>query len=213
MINTQEIEHYLEFLATPESHLLEKVRLDTYKEVLMPNMISGPVQGRFLSMMSKLVRPKYVLEIGTFTGYSALCLAEGITPGGVLCSIDINEELRDRVSAYLKESNFPIQFELHTGDAIQIIPTLHYSFDLVFIDADKQNYSHYYDMIIPLIQSGTLVLIDNTLWKGKVTNPSLVEKDKDTQALDSLNRKIAKDERVEQVIVPIRDGITLIRKK
>ncbi|MFN8414770.1 MAG: O-methyltransferase [Cytophagaceae bacterium] len=213
MINTPEIDSYLDSLANEESALLHKISRETYMEVLMPNMLSGKVQGRFLSMISKMIQPTNVLEIGTFTGYSALCLAEGIKSGGVLCSLDVNEELHERVRGYLKEYTGDIDIQLHTGPALEIIPTLKYTFDLVFIDADKQNYANYYNMVVPMLSSGKYILVDNTLWKGKVTDNALVEKDKDTKALDAFNRMVAADSRVEQVIVPLRDGLTLIRKK
>lgn len=213
MISTPEIDRYLDNLANEESPLLQKISRETYMEVLMPNMLSGKVQGRFLSMISKMIQPTNVLEIGTFTGYSALCLAEGIKSNGVLCSLDINEELHERVKGYLKDYTGDIDIQLHTGAALEIIPTLKYTFDLVFIDADKQNYANYYNMVVPLLSSGKYILVDNTLWKGKVTDSILVEKDKDTKALDAFNRMVAVDNRVEQVIVPLRDGLTLIRKK
>jgi predicted O-methyltransferase YrrM len=176
-------------------------------------MISGHVQGRFLSMVSQMIQPRRVLEIGTFTGYAALCLAEGIVENGELITLDINGELEDRVNAYFKEAQFPIHFEMKIGPALDTIETLPKGFDLIFIDADKRNYQDYYEKALEWIAPNKFILIDNTLWKAKVTASDESMMDKDTAHLHALNLKIKNDKRVEVVVLPLRDGLTLIRKK
>ncbi len=172
-------------------------------------MLSGHLQGRVLSLLSKLISPNTILEIGTFTGYATLCLAEGLKAGGTLHTIDINEELEDRVRAYFQESPYAEQIEYHLGNAMDIIPTLKQSFDLVFIDADKKNNINYYNLVIDKVPAGGLILIDNVLWKGKVLQEDY---DKQTELILELNKQIAADPRVEKVILPLRDGLFLIRK-
>jgi caffeoyl-CoA O-methyltransferase len=213
MITTPIIESYLEKVTTEESELLKRVERETYLEVLLPNMISGHVQGRFLSMISKMIQPKRVLEIGTFTGYSALCLAEGIQENGELITLDVNDELEDRVNGYFKEANFPIQFEMKIGPALETMHTIEKGFDLIFIDADKRNYQAYYEKALEWILPNKFILIDNTLWKAKVATIEPLSMDKDTAHLNELNEKIKNDNRVEVVVLPLRDGLTLIRKK
>jgi predicted O-methyltransferase YrrM len=172
-------------------------------------MLSGHMQGRVLAMFSQMIRPSVILEIGTYTGYSALCLAEGLQPDGKLITIDINEELEGGVRASFKASRFHHQIDYRVGNALEIIPMLNDSFDLVFIDADKENYSRYYDLVINRVPLGGYILADNVLWSGKV----LSEKpDKDTQAIQHFNRKVHMDSRVENVLLPIRDGIMIMRK-
>lgn len=207
------MEEYISAHSSEESSLLKKINRETYTEVLMPRMISGHFQGRVLSMLSFMMRPKRILEIGTFTGYSGLCLAEGLAEGGELITIDINEELEDRVRGYIHEAGMDNTITYLIGDAIEVIPTLSGLFDLVFIDADKHNYLQYYHLVFDKIASGGFIMVDNTLWNGKVGDPAVVAKDKDTRNLDTFNKFILNDTRVEKVILPIRDGITVIRKK
>ncbi|MCX6187687.1 MAG: O-methyltransferase [Bacteroidetes bacterium] len=184
----------------------------THANILQPRMLSGHFQGRFLSMISHMIKPKYVLEIGTYTGYSAICLAEGLQEGGKLITIDVNAELEDLVNYHISQSNLNDKIEHLIGDASEIINTLNFPFDLVFIDADKPNYPKYYDLVVNKIPNGSFILIDNVLWSGKVVVEKDLAKDKDTQILHSLNRAIQKDERVENILLPIRDGLMLVRK-
>lgn len=204
-----ELEHYIERHTSSESDLLKKINRDTHVEVLMPRMLSGHVQGRFLSMMSQWLKPKRILEIGTYTGYSALCLAEGLTPDGKLITLDINEELEERVRGYFKQSLLENQIDYRIGDARKIIPTLNETFDLVFIDADKESYSLYFDLVIDKVATGGCIIADNVLWSGKVVEE---KPDKDTRAILEFNQKVVSDERVEKVIVSLRDGLMMMRK-
>lgn len=207
------ISRYAEDHTSPESELLADLNRDTYANVLIPRMLSGHLQGRVLSMISKLQRPKTIVEIGTYTGYSALCLAEGLQPGGTLHTIDINEELESRIRRYLDRSEYGSQIKLHIGNALDIVPTLVGDIDLVFIDADKQNYGRYYDMLIDRIPSGAIIIADNVLWSGKVLDASERENDEETRALDAFNKQVQADDRVENVLLPIRDGLMMVRKK
>jgi caffeoyl-CoA O-methyltransferase len=177
---------------------------------MKPRMLSGHLQGRFLSLISKMICPKAILEIGTYTGYSALCLAEGLQPDGKLITIDVNEELEDRVKGYFNQSDYRDQIDYRIGKALELIPQLTESFDLVFIDADKENYANYYDLVIDKVERGGIILADNVLWSGKVLN---AKPDKDTQNILAFNDKVHNDARVENVLLPIRDGITVIRKR
>ncbi len=195
-----------------ESALLQKINRDTYAEVLMPRMLSGHVQGRVLATFSHMIRPKNILEIGTFTGYSAICLAEGLAQGGKLTTIDINEELEERVRGYFVEAGIADQIDYLIGDATQIIPSLTNSFDLVFIDADKINYSNYFDLVMDKTSPGGYIIADNVLWSGKVLANSSDKIDKDTQAIMNFNEKVTQDPRVEQVLFPVRDGLMVMRK-
>jgi predicted O-methyltransferase YrrM len=163
-------------------------------------------------MISKLKQPGNILEIGTYTGYSALCLAEGLQAGGELHTIDINEELQSRIRSYFNRSDYASQLHLHIGNAMEIIPNLPLNFDLVFIDADKENYSNYYDLLIDRLPQGALIIADNVLWSGKVLDQNEIENDEETKALDAFNKKIREDKRVEQVLIPVRDGLMLVRK-
>jgi len=206
----EDIQRYVGSHTSEESDLLKKINRETHAHVLRSRMLSGQVQGRFLSMISKMMKPKTILEIGTYTGYSAICLAEGLQPGGKLITIDINEELEDRVRNYLKESEYDSQIDFRIGDAGKIIPILTETFDLVFIDADKENYSLYYDLVIDKLPSGGVILADNVLWSGKVVQPN---PDKDTQAILEFNRKVQSDSRVEDLLLPLRDGVMMIRKR
>ena len=208
-ILNEDLLHYSEQHTTPESPLLKAINRDTHAKVMMPRMLSGHLQGRVLSMISKLIQPKLILEIGTYTGYSAICLAEGLGPEGKLITIDINEELEDKVKKYFDEAGLSSKVEYHIGDATKIVSTLDGPFDLVFIDADKENYSRYYDMVIDKVREGGIILADNVLWSGKVLQ---AKQDKDTRAIVEFNKKIHQDIRVENVLLPIRDGILMIRK-
>lgn len=194
----------------PESDLLKRIDRETHLKVLMPRMLSGHYQGRVLSMLSKLISPKRILEIGTFTGYATLCLAEGLSADGILYTLDINLELEDRVRGYFAASGFDDQIKYIMGDATRTVNDLDEVFDLVFIDADKKNNGTYYDLIFDQVRPGGLIIVDNVLWSGKVlTN----EQDKDTKNISTFNDKVATDHRVEKLILPVRDGLFIIRKK
>lgn len=208
-ILNEDLLHYSEHHTTPESPLLQKINRDTHAKVLMPRMLSGHLQGRVLSMISKMFRPRLILEIGTYTGYSAICLAEGLAPDGKLITLDKNEELEERVRKYFDEAGLSSRIQYRIGDATRIVPELEGPFDLVFIDADKENYSRYYDMVIDKVREGGIILADNVLWSGKVLQ---AKQDKDTRAIVEFNKKIHEDTRVENVLLPIRDGILMIRK-
>jgi len=206
---TDSLNDYCQYHTSPQSELLAKIYRDTHAYNLNPRMVSGHLQGRLLAMLSKMIRPKCILEIGTFTGYSAICLAEGLDEQGKIITIDINEELESRVREYFILTGQVAKFDFRIGNALSIIPTLSGPFDLVWIDADKKNYSHYFDLVIDKIPSGGFMLADNVLWGGKVLEKM---KDKDTVAIQQFNEKIRSDERVENIMLPIRDGILLIRK-
>lgn len=203
---------YCENHTSPESDLLKLVSRETHLKVLRARMLSGHLQGRTLSLFSKMIKPKYVLEIGTYTGYSALCMAEGLQADGKLVTIDINEELEDFVQDFFNQSPYKNQIEYKIADAIELIPTLKYDWDLVFIDADKINYINYYNLLIDNLKSGAYIIADNVLWSGKVVEP-VSAKDKDTQLLLDFNKLIQDDERVENLLLPIRDGLMILRKK
>lgn len=202
---------YCENHSTPESELLYKITRETNLEVLLPRMLSGHMQGRFLSLISKLKQPRRILEIGTYTGYSALCLAEGLTPDGKLLTLDRNEELLTRVNGYFSESKFHGQLEMKVGDASMIIPELDEKYDLVFIDADKTNYCAYLRQVLPKLNVGALVIADNVLWSGKVVKP-LEEKDRDTPELLKFNKLVNDTPELENVLLPIRDGLMVARR-
>lgn len=206
------IDNYVVANSEQEPELLQQLTRETYQKVLQPIMLSGPYQGRVLSMIAKLKKPKSILEIGTFTGYSTLCLAEGLDPTGELHTIDINEELVDFQQKYFDKSGFGSQIIQHIGNALDIIPTLNKTFDLVFIDADKPNYSNYFHLIIDKLNTDGIILSDNVLWHGKVVEP-LDEKDLSTKAVLDYNNLLKNDDRIETVILPIRDGLTISRKK
>lgn len=202
------LEEYCDEHTSSESELLAKINRETHLEVVQPRMLSGHLQGRFLSMISQLKKPQFILEIGTYTGYSALCLAEGLAADGKLLTIDVNEELAEKIQAYFQESKFAHQLELRIGDAMELIPHLNGPFDLVFIDADKENYSNYFDLIIDKMAKGGLIIADNVLWSGKVIQ-EVKENDYQTQELLRFNEKISKDPRVENCLLPIRDGLMI----
>ncbi|MDA8714527.1 class I SAM-dependent methyltransferase [Flavobacteriales bacterium] len=207
----EEIEAYIKAHTVPESKLLHQLNRETYQKVLVPRMLSGHLQGRVLSMLSHMIKPKCILEIGTYTGYSAICLAEGLESGGRLITIDINEELEDMVNTYISEAQMTDRIDVIIGNAIEIIPTIKNTFDLVFIDADKTNYSNYFDLIIDQVSSGGYIIADNVLWSGKVVK-EITDSDVDTIAILNYNRKIQADPRVENVLLPIRDGLMVARK-
>ncbi len=209
---SEELENYAAQHTEDEPLLLKELNKRTHLNVLQPRMISGHLQGRFLSLLSKMVQPRTILEIGTYTGYATLCLAEGLHPEGVLHTIDIKEELTDLQREFFDRSGYGSQIVQHLGKAADIIPALDTTFDLVFIDADKQNYAHYFDLVIEKMNCGGLILSDNVLWSGKVVE-EVKPNDKHTQALMAYNQKIKDDPRVETVLLPIRDGITLSRVK
>ena len=206
-----EIEQYAEAHTTPESSLLAQITRDTYLEVLQPRMLSGHLQGRVLSMLSNMIRPNAILEIGTYTGYSALCLAEGLSAHGTLLTIDKNIELYDRANAYFSESEFASKIQMLKGNALNIVPDLKQKWDLIFIDADKENYQNYYDLTLPNLNKGGFIIADNVLWSGKVIDAN--ESDVDTIALRSFNTALIEDIRVEVLMLPVRDGLTVVRKK
>jgi predicted O-methyltransferase YrrM len=210
---SEALQSYCEKHSSDEPEILRKLNRHTHAQVLQPRMLSGHLQGRFLSMISKLVKPSYILEIGTYTGYSALCLAEGLAPNGKLFTLDVNPELEDLVNQYIEEAGYRNRIQMIIGDAYQLIRTLPHSFDLVFIDADKSSYSKYFDLLIDKLNPGGIILADNVLWSGKIIDEKSLSKDKDTQSIDAFNKKVQADPRVEVVLLPIRDGITLIRKK
>ena len=203
------IQQYAEKFTTEESDVLLQLNRETNAKVLMPRMLSGHLQGQFLSMISCMIQPERILEIGTYTGYSAICLAAGLKPKGILHTIDINDELEDMVRKYFDKANIADKIQYHLGNALQIIPTLNETFDLVFIDADKENYSAYFDLVIDKVRTGGFIIADNVLWSGKVLQE---KKDKDTQAIHFYNEKIKSDNRVAQILLPIRDGLMIARK-
>jgi predicted O-methyltransferase YrrM len=209
MIN-EDLQNLLLQYCEPESELLQRINRETNLKVLMPRMLSGHYQGRVLSMLSKLVNPKRILEVGTFTGYATLCLAEGLQPEGKLYTLDINVELENMVRRNFADSAYEKQIVYLLGDAMQNIPQLDEVFDLVFIDADKKNNGAYYDLVIDKMRPGGLIIVDNVLWSGKVLSN---QQDKDTKNIITFNDKIAKDPQVEKLILPVRDGLFVIRKK
>lgn len=204
------IQQYAEDFTSPEDETLKELKRETYVKVLMPRMLSGHIQGKWLSMVSHMISPKIILEIGTYTGYSAICLAKGLQKNGKLITIDINEELETMVRKYFEKANLTTVIDYKIGNALQIIPIINEKIDLVFIDADKENYSNYFDLVIDKVNSGGFILADNVLWSGKILED---KKDKDTAAIHFFNEKIKNDSRVEQILLPIRDGILVIRKK
>jgi predicted O-methyltransferase YrrM len=205
----KEINSYAESHTAPETSLLKRINRDTYAYVMKPRMMSGHMQGRILSMISSMIGPSAILEIGTYTGYSAICLCEGLKPGGKLVTIERNEELEERLNGYFKEAGLEKSIDLRIGNALEVLPVLDGKFDLVFIDADKENYSNYFDLVIDKVPAGGYILADNVLWSGKVLDLS---PDKDTKAVQAFNDKVHNDPRVENVLMPVRDGIMVMRK-
>lgn len=209
---SEKIDDYVCAHSENEPQLLYDLNRETHLNVLRPRMLSGHFQGRVLSMISHMIQPKNVLEIGTYTGYSALCFAEGLAEGGKILTLDKNEELEDLVNEFIQKSEYKNAIECRIGDAMEIIPTLQDEYDLVFIDADKSNYINYYNMVFDKVAKGGYIIIDNVLWSGKVLEE--VEKgDEDTQVLIDMNKLIHEDERVQEVLFPIRDGLMIARKK
>tara|TARA_B100000508_G_scaffold11104_1_gene7841 strand:- start:13384 stop:14025 length:642 start_codon:yes stop_codon:yes gene_type:complete len=206
------LEEYVNEHTTPESKTLNELNRQTHISVLQPRMLSGHLQGRVLSMLSNMIKPKRILEIGTYTGYAAICMAEGLSENGELITIDVNYELEDMVNEYVRKAGFQDRIKMKVGNAMDIIPDLKKDFDLVFIDADKTNYSNYYDLLIDELPQGSYIIADNVLWSGKVIKEAK-EKDEDTIALQAFNEKVHKDERVENVLFPVRDGLMVMRKK
>ena len=207
---SEALDHYVVSKSQKEPELLQQLYRETWQKMVNPRMTSGHYQGRVLALLSKLIHPKKILEIGTYTGYATLCLAEGLNESGILHTLDKNEELYNFQKKYFEQSKYKNQIKQHLGNALEIIPTLTEKFDLVFIDADKRNYSNYYDLIIEKMNKGGVILSDNVLWSGKVIVP-LDEKDEDTKAILAYNDKLNKDNRIESVILPIRDGLTISR--
>ena len=214
--NKMTLEEYISLHTSPENEVLEAITRDTHVHILNPHMLSGHVQGRVLSMLSHMIRPKRILELGTFTGYSALCLAEGLAEGGRLITIEHNDELEETIQRNIAKSPLSNRIELIIGDAVEVISNQfsafsNQPFDLVFIDADKREYCAYLEAIYPLVPVGGCILADNTLWDGHIIDPAY-DKDKQTLGLRAFNDKLKEDDRFEQVILPLRDGLTLIRK-
>ena len=209
---SEDLDNYVVNHSEDEPALLQQLTRETYQKILQPRMLSGHYQGRILSMISKLVSPTTILEIGTYTGYSALCLAEGLKPNGMLHTIDINEELYDFAQKYFDTSLYGTQIKQYTGNALDIIPKLNTSFDLIFIDADKPNYLNYFNIIIDKVNKGGIILSDNVLWSGKVLDTSFKKEDLSTPALIKYNKLLKEDPRIETVLLPIRDGLTISRK-
>ena len=206
------INSYAEEHTSPESELLSELNRDTNAHVMFPRMLSGHLQGRLLSMLSKMIRPKKILEIGTYTGYSALCLSEGLQEGGMIHTIELNPEHEDMILKYFRNAGVDKKITLHLGNARKIIPTLNETFDLIFIDADKENYCNYFELIFSKLRNGGYIFADNTLWSGKVLEP-VNPNDKETKGIVEFNNKIAADSRVENILLPVRDGLMIIRKK
>lgn len=207
---SEELTNYLDRHCEPEDELLKHINRETHLKVLMPRMLSGHYQGRLLSMLSKMMRPERILEIGTYTGYATLCLAEGLTDTGLIHTIDINSELEEMVSENFKRSAFNKRIKYHIGNALDVIPGLDETFDLVFIDADKKNNSTYYNLIFEKVRPGGLIIVDNVLWSGKVLAEN---QDKDTREISQFNLMVNSDPRVEKLILPVRDGLFMVLKK
>ena len=207
---SEELQHLLLHYCEPEDKLLQHIDRETNLKVLMPRMLSGHYQGRVLSMLSKMISPKRILEVGTFTGYATLCLAEGLTEEGIIYTLDINAELEDMVRKNFAKSPLNSKINYIIGDAQKSLKNINETFDLVFIDADKKNNGTYYDLIFDQVRAGGLIIVDNVLWSGKIVNNA---QDKDTKNISSFNDKINEDNRVEKLILPVRDGLFVIRKK
>ncbi len=207
----KEIEAYAEDFTRPEGEILADLNRETYAKVMTPRMLSGHLQGQVLRMFSQMINPKNILEIGTYTGYSALCMVDGLQKGGKLITIDINEELQSIIQRYITKADKQDQIDARVGNALDIIPTLEERFDLVFVDADKENYSNYFDSVFDKLNVGGYIIADNVLWSGKVLQPDS-ELDKDTIALKDYAKKLKADPRVENVMLPIRDGLLVARK-
>ena len=206
-----EINAYSQDFSSPESEVLKELNRETQHKVLQPRMLSGHLQGRVLSMLSHMIGPKRILEVGTYTGYAAICMAEGLASDGHLHTIDHNEELEDMANDYFEKAGFKDRITMHIGDALEVIPQLNESWDLVFIDADKENYRRYYDQVIKQMNAGSYIIADNVLWSGKVLKDPDANDD-ETLALQEFNDHVQNDDRVENVLLPIRDGLMVCRK-
>lgn len=209
---TDELEQYILAHIDEEGELLSKLNRDTHVNVLRPRMLSGHLQGRILKMFCRMIHPKMVLELGTFTGYSALCMAEGMPEDGILHTIDNNDELAEFTQNYFNQSPYKDKIRYHLGDALETIPSINETFDMVFIDADKREYLSYYEAVLNKVKKGGFILADNTLWDGKVLEPES-QKDEQTIGILQFNDFVATDPRVEKVIIPLRDGLTILMKK
>ena len=209
---TEKLDQYILDHTEAESDLLASLNRDTQHKILMPRMLSGHLQGKILEMISKMINPSYILEIGTYTGYSAICLAQGLTENGQIHTIEINDELESFIRPYFEKSGLKGKIHLHIGSALEIIETLNNDIDLVFIDGDKREYLEYYNLLINKVRKGGFILADNVLWSGKVIEP-LNQNDDYTRGILQFNQFVHNDERVENVILPVRDGIMLLRKK
>ncbi|MGB2370594.1 MAG: O-methyltransferase [Flavobacteriaceae bacterium] len=207
---SDQLQQYIDDHSMEESDLLKALDRETHQKVLQPRMLSGSYQGRLLALLAKMIGPKKILEVGTYTGYATLCMAEGLTTGGSIDTIDHNEELADMQRRYFDQSPYGNQIVQHLGEAKDILKTLSGPYDLVFLDADKENYPHYFDLIIDKLETGGILLSDNVLWSGKVLEKAT---DEATSALQEYNHKINTDVRVETVVLPIRDGLTITRKR
>ena len=206
----EQIERYVEAHTGSEPELLQQLTRETWQKVINPRMLSGHLQGRVLKMFVQMMRPKNILEIGTYTGYSALCMAEGLADDGRLITIDINDELQWIQDKYFSLSPHGHKIERHFGDASELIPSFSGDFDLVFMDADKENYLHYYELLLSRLKPGAVILIDNVLWSGKVLHEPHPN-DKETRVMQELNRRVTEDPRVENVLLPVRDGLMAVR--
>lgn len=209
---SEDLSNYCDTHTSEESDVLKKLNRETHLKVVAPRMLSGHLQGRFLSFISKLKQPQLIVEIGTYTGYSALCLAEGLTEKGKLISIDVNEETSAFAKSFIQQTNYANKIELVIADAKEYIKTITDPIDLIFIDADKKNYLNYYHLAMEKLHSGGLIIADNVLWSGKITMPENAM-DRETQALHEFNKFVQQDERVENILLPVRDGLMVVRKK
>ncbi|MBI3520316.1 MAG: O-methyltransferase [Bacteroidetes bacterium] len=209
---SKDLSDYCEAHTSPESEILSRLNRETHVKVVSPRMLSGHLQGRFLSFISRLQQPKLIVEIGTYTGYSALCLAEGLAENGKLISIDVNEETSAFAKSFIEKTEYSNKIELVLADAKSYIPTIKEPIDLVFIDADKKNYLNYYHLVIDKLHTGGMIIADNVLWSGKITMPES-SMDKETLALHQFNQFVQQDIRVENILLPVRDGLMILRKK
>jgi len=207
------LEKYILNHISEEDEVLKKLARDTNVNIYHPRQVSGHLQGKILEMLSKMIRPEYILELGTFTGYSAICLAKGLVENGELYTIEINDELEDFINRYIKLSSLESKIHLHIGDAIKIVPTLDYQFDLVFVDANKSKYLEYYKLIFDKVKTGGFIIVDNVIWDEKILEEKIKSNDHFTKGIIEFNEFIKNDKRVENVIFPVRDGMMVIRKK
>jgi len=208
----KEPDRYLREHTTPEDRVLEELNRQTHLNVVNPNMLSGHLQGRLLEMLSYMISPSHILEIGTYTGYSAICLARGLKSGGQLHTIEVNDELREMSTRYIALAGVADRVTLHNGRAQDIIPSMLYTFDLVFIDGDKREYSEYYDLVFDKVRKGGFIIADNVLWGGKIEDGE-ASGDPQTKGVVLFNEKVRSDQRVEKVMLPVRDGLLIVRKK